>query len=61
MTEETNEQAVDQPHSTEISINAKGQWSGKIKVYGITPEDSYQIALKQAEALESMIKQKNGE
>ena len=55
-----NEIKVEQPHSTEISLNAKGQWSGKVKVYASTPEESYRIALKQAEALESMIKVKNG-
>lgn len=50
---------VIQPNSTEISINAKGLWSGKVKVYATTPEESYTIALKQAKALESMIKIKN--
>jgi hypothetical protein len=57
--ENENKQTVEQPHSTKIAVNAKGQWSGEIKVYASTPEESYRIALKQAEALEQMIKMKN--
>ena len=40
---------TEQPHSTEISINAKGMWSGKVKCYGNTPNDAYDEAIKKAE------------
>lgn len=54
------EQTVEQPHSVEISINAKGQYSGKVKVYAVTPEEALEHALKKAEQLEKVIQDKNG-
>lgn len=50
---------IEQPHSTEISINQKGNWSGSIKCYGSTPDDAFQTALKKALDLEKLIKEKN--
>jgi hypothetical protein len=47
-------------NSTEISINAKGQYSGKIKVYAETIEESWTKATKYGEDLEKLIKLKNG-
>ncbi len=49
----------DQPNSVEISINAKGLFSGKIKVYAETIDQAYDLALLKAEKLESLIKSKN--
>lgn len=58
---ENKQEAVkEQPHSVEISINAKGQYSGKVKVYGQTPEEAMSICLKRAEELDNLIKTKNG-
>jgi hypothetical protein len=50
---------IEQPHSTEISINAKGMWSGCVKCYGMTAEDAFQTALIKALDLEKIIKEKN--
>lgn len=47
------------PHSVEISINAKGNYSGKVKVYAATPEEAMLQAKAKAEELHSLIKQKN--
>jgi len=50
---------VESPHSVKISINAKGQFSGEVKCYGITPEDAMKKATEKAFELETMIKEKN--
>ena len=36
---------VDQPNSVEISVNAKGQFSGKVKAYAKTIEEAMMIYL----------------
>jgi len=60
MAEETNEQTEEQPNSVEISVNAKGQYSGKVKVYAKTINDAYILAVNKAKELEELIKTKNG-
>ena len=50
---------VEQPHSVEISINAKGSWSGCVKCYGPTCDDAMTNALRKAKELETLIKEKN--
>lgn len=50
---------VEQPHSVEISINAKGAWSGCVKVYGTSPDEAMANALKKAKELEVLIAEKN--
>ena len=50
---------VEQPNSTEISINAKGMWSGSVKCYGITADDAFQSALIKALALQKIIRDNN--
>ena len=47
-------------HSCKISINAKGNWSGELKIYGSSPESAMELALKKAKELEVIIKEKNG-
>jgi len=47
------------PNSCEISINAKGLHSGKVKVYAKTIEEAMKSALGKADELESLIKTKN--
>ena len=54
-----DELEIKKQHSTEFSVNAKGQWSGKVKVYGLTPEEAYQEAYALAEKMEQVIKTKN--
>ena len=53
------ETKIEQPNSCEIAINAKGQWSGKVKVYKETIEAAKEAALFQAEDLAKTIKEKN--
>ena len=55
------EKIGEKPNSCEISINAKGAWSGKIKVYAETIELAKSKAIIEAEELETLIKKKNGE
>ncbi len=49
----------ERPHSIEISINAKGLASGKVKVYASTPEEAMIKAMEKAGELELYIKSKN--
>lgn len=51
---------VEQPHSVEFSVNAKGQWSGKVKVYASSPDDAYRIAKEYAQRIDLEIRSKNG-
>ena len=55
------EKIGEKPNSCEISINAKGQWSGKIKVYAETIEIAKRTAILRAEELETLIKKKNSD
>jgi len=50
----------ERPDSCEISINAKGLFSGKVKVYAETIEEAMKNALEKAAELEVLIKEKNG-
>ena len=50
----------EEPNSCKISINAKGQFSGEIKVYASTIEEAKKKALAQAKELEILINEKNG-
>ena len=54
------EEIVERPNSYEISVNAKGQWSGKIKVYAETIEEAKKSAHDEAKELHNVIKEKNG-
>ncbi len=56
---ETKE-TIEQPNSYEISINSKGLYSGKIKVYAKTIEEARKQATKESIMLEALIKSKNG-
>lgn len=56
---ENNEVSIESQQSVEISINAKGQYSGKVKVYATTIDDAYNQALLKAAQLEELIKKKN--
>jgi len=50
---------VEEPNSVEISINNKGQYSGKVKVYARTIDSAYDQALQKAQRLEALIAEKN--
>ncbi len=51
---------IEKRDSCEISINAKGHWSGKVKVYDFTVEEARDKALKEANELAKLITEKNG-
>ena len=55
----TRELTVEEPNSCEISINAKRQWSGKVKAYADTLPLAYNVAVMRAEALANLISEKN--
>jgi len=55
----SNEQISEQPNSCEISVNAKGLWAGKIKVYAKTIDEAMVFALKKASELDVLISEKN--
>tara|TARA_B100000131_G_scaffold237666_1_gene229800 strand:+ start:4116 stop:4292 length:177 start_codon:yes stop_codon:yes gene_type:complete len=46
--------------SVELSVNAKGQWSGKVKVYADTVEEAFELAEQKATILSQKIEAKNG-
>lgn len=48
----------ERPDSCKVSINAKGQWSGEIKVYAETIEEAMKICLSKSAELERIIKEK---
>ncbi len=50
---------AEKPHSVEISVNAKGQYSGKVKVYAGTIDEAMKLSLLKAKELEIIISQKN--
>ena len=50
---------IENLNSCKIAINAKGQFSGEIKVYATTIEDAMAQALNKAKELEIIIKDKN--
>jgi ATP sulfurylase len=57
---EENKQQIEHPNSCEISINAKGLYSGKVKVYAKTIEEAYSLAIERSTKLEELIRKKNG-
>ena len=58
MPEQTREMHSSQS-SVELSVNAKGQWSGKVKVYADTVEEAFNLAEQKATALSQQIEAKN--
>jgi len=58
MSEETK--VVEKPHSCKIAVNAKGQWSGEVKVYADTINEALQKAIQKADELADIIADKNG-
>jgi hypothetical protein len=59
MNENEIEQVNEQPNSVEISVNAKGQYSGKVKVYSKTIEEAFEQSVIYSEKLNNLIKVKN--
>ena len=55
------EKKLEEVHSVKIGINAKGQFSGEVKCYGLTPEDAMKRTTELAKQLEVLINEKNGE
>ena len=56
---ESEIETKDKTNSVEISINAKGLFSGKVKVYAETIEEAMTKALAKAAELEVLIGEKN--
>ena len=56
---EQNEIKLEERNSVEISVNAKGLYSGKVKVYKENIKDAHEAAVYWARELESLIKEKN--
>ncbi len=54
------EKEIEQPNSVEISINAKGLYSAKCKIYSKTIDEAMKQATEKAKELEILIKEKNG-
>lgn len=50
---------TESPHSVELSVNGKGQYSGKCKVYAPTPEQALNKAKEITKEIETLIKEKN--
>ena len=50
---------TEKPHSVEISVNAKGQYSGKVKVYAESIEKAMELSLLKAKELDIVIAGRN--
>ena len=48
-----------QQQSVEIGINAKGHYSGKVKVYAVSVQEAWNQAISKAEELGELIRSKN--
>ena len=58
MAEETK--VIEQPNSCKIAVNAKGLWSGEVKVYAPSINEAVMAAIIKAEGLATVIAEKNG-
>ena len=58
MAEETK--VIEQPNSCKIAVNAKGLWSGEVKVYARTIDEALSTSVSRAETLADLIRTKNG-
>jgi len=59
--EEKQWETPEKPNSVEIGINAKGQYSGKVKVYAESIDEAMSKAKERSKELEELIKAKNGD
>jgi hypothetical protein len=55
------ELVTDKQNSVKFSINAKGLWSGELKVYSETGEDAFLLASELAERMEDLLLKKNSD
>jgi len=53
------EVVVDPKDSVKISVNAKGQFSGEVKCYALTPDEAMEQATKLVVTMEAIIREKN--
>ena len=58
MPEETK--VIEQPNSVKLAINAKGNFSGEVKVYAKTIEEALKKCTEISKSVETLIKEKNG-
>ena len=54
------EKNIERLNSVEFDVNAKGMYSGKVKVYAETSEQAMKSACERAKEMEKIIKEKNG-
>lgn len=47
-------------NSVKFAINAKGQWSGELKVYAESIQEAIELAVEKAEDMELLLNKKNG-
>jgi len=59
MEESIQKIVTEKPHSVEISVNAKRQYSGKVKVYAETIEKAMELSLLKAKELDVVIAEIN--
>ena len=57
---EEHKETIENQNSVKLSVNAKNQWSGEVKVYASTIENAMLLAKDKAEELADLIKEKNG-
>jgi len=57
---EEQEKIVESPNSVKFGINAKGMWSGEVKVYAPTIDEALSEAVRVAKEIEVIIQTKNG-
>ena len=51
---------IERPNSCKIAVNAKGIWSGEVKVYAESINEAVNAAIIKAEGLATIIAEKNG-
>jgi|TARA_B100002003_G_C14146953_1_gene551547 biopolymer transport protein ExbD len=56
---ETSREIRESQSSVEVSVNAKGQWSGKVKAYADSSDEAMVDALAKAQKLDTLIRSKN--
>lgn len=54
-----NTRTQEQPHSVSFAVNAKGQLSGEVKTYGVTPDDAWQSSITLLAKLQAKIAENN--
>ena len=59
MKQENQNIVNEQPHSVKFAVNAKGMWSGEVKIYSDHPETAFNKAKHLAESMSTIIANRN--